>query len=521
MASATLYLGLGLSAVVLLVVTNYRVRARKRLSFPPGPKGLPFFGNAFQYPEVDPWEQFAQWEKEYGDVVGLSLFGQNVVIINKHGAASDLLEKRSSIYSNRPQNALWAKYGGWDFAVTAANPGEFFKLERRFLSQFFNTSAVKQYFNLLTKNTRRYVTLISTDPTKFRDWNRMTTAANILSAAYGHEVTDENDEWVQRTDQAMRSIGLLGTIGTHPIDIIPSREFWNPECGQLFYAEQWTVQKCAREMSVLPFQLVKEQVLTGTAIPSITSTLIESHLLPDGSVKHEREIYGSAAVVYMAGADTTVSSIDSFILAMMLFPEVQKRAQKYIDELLQGERLPDLEDRDSLPYLSAIVKEALRWQPIVPLGLAHCLAQDDTYRNYHLPADTMIIPNLWKMLRDPDEFPEPEKFKPERFIDTQSVPPSLRTDVRDPEEMAWGFGKRICPGRHFAYATLWITFATLLTVFDISLPKDEAGNDILPDLKYVNGIVIHPKPFECIFKPRSDHALSLLQTTNDLQEGAE
>ncbi|KZT36773.1 cytochrome P450 [Sistotremastrum suecicum HHB10207 ss-3] len=509
-------------AVAVYLFVDQRSRARKARRFPPGPKPLPFLGNALQFPASDPGEKFAEWEKEFGDVVGLTLYGQKVIVVNTYTAAAELLEKRSSIYSNRPQRALFAKYGGWDFAISATNPGELFNLERRFLNQFFNTSAVKRYFNLITKNARRYISLTANDPTRFRDWNRITTAANILSVAYGHEVADENDEWVERTEQAMKSFGVLGPPGTHPIDIFPSLGYlpfriW----GHKFSEGMKIVQKCAHEMSIVPYQLVKDQVLAGTAVPSLSSTLIENNLLPDKSVKNEKAIYGSAAVVYMAGADTTVSSIDSFLLAMLLYPDIQKKAQGYVDGLLQGERLPTLEDRDSLPYIQAIVKETLRWQPIVPLGLPHSLSQDDTYRDYFLPADTMVIYNLRRLLRDPTEYPEPDQFKPERFIDSDAGQLKLRTDVRDPEDMAFGFGKRICPGRHFANATLWITFATLLTVFDISLAKNEAGEPILPDLQYVNGTVSHPKHFQCVFRARSEHALSLLQSTSDLFDAVE
>ena len=70
----------------------------------------------------------------------------------------------------------------------------------------------------------------------------------------------------------------------------------------------------------------------------------------------------------LGGADTTVSAIYSFFLAMTLFPHVLKRAQEEIDSVIGSDRLPAFEDRPNLPYVEALVKEVFRWNPVAPLG---------------------------------------------------------------------------------------------------------------------------------------------------------
>ena len=86
------------------------------------------------------------------------------------------------------------------------------------------------------------------------------------------------------------------------------------------------------------------------------------------------------------------------------------------------------------------------------------------------------------MLLDPDNYPDPEDFKPTRFL-KKSTPTSameLDTSVTDPSTMVFGFGRRTCPGRWLAYDSLWISIASLLAAFDINPIKDENGRPILP-----------------------------------------
>ena len=155
---------------------------------------------------------------------------------------------------------------------------------------------------------------------------------------------------------------------------------------------------------------------------------------------------------------------------MVLFPDVQRKAQAELDSILGGERLPTYRDRDSLPYVNALCTELVRWMPVTPLGLCifaawrtrilswftgipHSLAQDDVYDGYFLMKGTQILVNQWQvydivdyakhslcsrgMLHDPELYPEPDAFKPERYIPTNG-----RAIESDPRDIAFGFGRR-------------------------------------------------------------------------------
>jgi cytochrome P450 len=80
---------------------------------------------------------------------------------------------------------------------------------------------------------------------------------------------------------------------------------------------------------------------------------------------------------------------------MVLYPEAQRKAQKELDEVVGSTRLPEFEDRENLPYINALCKEIIRWHPIIPLGVAHCVTQDDVYGDYFIPAGSIVLGNAW------------------------------------------------------------------------------------------------------------------------------
>ncbi|KAG8695456.1 hypothetical protein FRC11_001475 [Ceratobasidium sp. 423] len=190
---------------------------------------------------------------------------------------------------------------------------------------------------------------------------------------------------------------------------------------------------------------------------------------------------------------------------MLHYPEYQKLAQKEIDEVLGKDRLPTFADRSSLPYVEAIYKEVMRWQPLAPIGIPHRLGSetDDEYKGMRIPADAMIIANIWNMLRDPTVYQSPETFDPSRFFGSNMEP--------NPEEVAFGFGRHRCPGVAVARSSVWLSIALTLASYHVTPLTGEGGKQILPSLEYSNATVRHPKPFQCKITPRSDKLRKLIE----------
>jgi hypothetical protein len=111
------------------------------------------------------------------------------------------------------------------------------------------------------------------------------------------------------------------------------------------------------------------------------------------------------------------------------------------------------------------------------------------------------------ILHNSDDYPEPDRFYPERYLDAEG---KLDKSVRDPRTACYGFGRRICPGRFLADASLFMTVVTLLATVDIVRAKDDLGTEIIPKVEVSSGIISHPKPFPWAVRPRSGNVDAVL-----------
>jgi len=259
---------------------------------------------------------------------------------------------------------------------------------------------------------------------------------------------------------------------------------------------------------------VRERVTAGDATPSVSSELIHD---PKQNLT-DQEAAWVAGSLYVGGSETTSSQLSWFMLAMVLHPEAQRRAQEEIDRVVGRDRVPTFKDQDDLPYITALVKETSRWRTVGPIGVPHRLAQDDFYNGYFLPKDTLCIVNVWHLNHDPDVYgPDAADFKPERHLNSAgTLKPSI-ADTKDENHVSFGFGRRICVGRYVANNSMFIQIAMLLWGFRITPAKDANGKDILPDsMKSVDaGLVVRPEPFRCSITPRSDDVRSIISQAKE------
>ncbi|KAK1231634.1 hypothetical protein PQX77_005231 [Marasmius sp. AFHP31] len=309
----------------------------------------------------------------------------------------------------------------------------------------------------------------------------------ILQISYGYTLKQTDDPYMALVENLGKSIEDAGNHGSFWVDYLPFLRHvpaWLPGAEFKRKAETWAGY--SRDFVESPWEWLTASIDNATAQPSLSTRGLARWSLSagDGSFM-ESVVKNTVATSYIAAAETTPCAILTFILAMILNPDVQAHAQAEINDVIGSERLPDVDDRDSLPFVKAVIAETLRWSPVLPLVISHRAVNDDTYDGWFIPAGTTIVPNVWAVVQDETVYgPNVEKFDPERFLkqDGKELPPN-------PELFIFGFGRRICPGRYFAMNTLFLVVTHLLATFTMKKPLDDEGKEVTPKAEWHYGLI--------------------------------
>ncbi|KAI0819310.1 cytochrome P450 [Trametes gibbosa] len=505
-----LLLCLGASLLLYMIESKCLRHRTRQQRTPPGPRPLPFIGNALDVSTENMPSVIRDLNSRYGDVVYVKVFGQPMVFLGSHEAAVELLEKRSSIYSDR-KTSIMARLSGWDWLFTVQPYGPEWKRNRQAFHQHFNPSIIPSYRDLQKREAHLFALRLIEDPENVQRYIRLVLASTIMRISYGIVLDGLHDRYVDIVEAALAVFSAAFIPGKYLVETFPSLSrlpTWFPGSGFKREGSAWS--PIVHRLRDIPYEHTLAKIEDGTAPPSMMRSLFEDVSIHGNNeeVIEARQICRDAtATAYAAGAGTPVSAAQTFFLAMASYPEVQQQAQDELDAVIGRQRLPDFSDRGALPYLCALVKECLRWRVVAPLGLAHRSTKADIFRGYCIPEGTMVVPNAWAFLNDPKDYPSPEIFMPERFLKDGQLNP----DVLDPANIAFGYGRRICPGRHFADATLFALTATVLHTLTISAPVDASGTPVKLEGRMTAGVISYPEPFEAVLTSRGPWAEALLR----------
>jgi len=399
---------------------------------------------------------------------------------------------------------------GWSFHFAFMAYGDLWRQHRRLMHQMFYPAAALQFHPYEVKATHGLLRRLLDKPDDLIGNLRRMAGETIMMIAYGLQVLPENDPYIATAELGAGTLLEAAVPGAFLVNMIPALKYvpdWMPFAGFKRKAKEW--KQHALSMLNSPFEAAKRDIIKGNFASSFTSECLEK-MDEAGDLEHQEYVIKSTAgTMYTAGSDTTVSAIASCVLGLLNNPEALKKAQREIDYVLQPGQLPSFDDEASLPYVTAVVKETLRWRTVTPIAVPHYLHVEDEYRGYRFPADSIIIPNAWAMLNNEDIYPDPFSFNPDRFMKDGKLNPA----IKDPAHAAFGFGRRICPGRYMAFSAVWIAVASIIATFDIVKAVDENGQIIEPRDEYSSSIVSIPSPFKCSIKPRSQEAEASIRAT--------
>ncbi|KAF7341315.1 O-methylsterigmatocystin oxidoreductase [Mycena venus] len=406
-----------LGAATAFLSFFHRLRRSNSISLPPGPPRDPLIGHLRYIPSTNRAAVFHEWAKIYGDIIYLDVLGNPMIVLNTEKVAVDLLNKRSSIYSDRPRFILYEMIG-WSTTLSLMPYGKRFATHRQLHRSYLNRTKCREFRPMQTLEARTLVkNLLDAAPAAYSDLiNRQEATFStgvVAQIVAGHKISSDDDPYMRTTQALRESLGRSGVPGCTALDLLPFLKYlpaWFP--GLPFGTIAKECRPPLQRLYDFPLQTVQGQMENGVAKPSFLLTQLE-RMKENPEPRSYDDIKSAAAAMF---GSTIWSSVTVFILAMLLHPECQVKAQKEIDSVVGQSRLPDFEDRQHLPLVECIVQETLRWHPPTELGVPHRLMEDDFYQGMFIPKGSTVFANIRAMSLDESIYSSPKHFFPERFL---------------------------------------------------------------------------------------------------------
>ncbi|KAF9442694.1 cytochrome P450 [Macrolepiota fuliginosa MF-IS2] len=489
------------TGLTFIFLFHYVLRTRQRRSLlraamPPGPRlgWLGFGDNRHDVPSSQPWKEYARWHQEFGPIISAVLGNTNIVVLGTLKAATDLLEKRGSIYSSRARNIIGGEILSRHMRGVGMPYGPKWRNWRSLVHSGLSVEASRSYKPLQSLEARIFLRGVMDEhnPDLYPLHVRRFALSVVTSVGYGKRVNTLQDDIVLENIEIdhyfLRAMSGYSIVEYWPILL------HLPEYLQWF---RWIPEKMRlRDTRIYTHFLaeVRKRVENGTAMPCIAVCGLEKQKEWGLS---DTELAYACSAPWQAGGSSTTALIEVFIMAMLLFPGVMYKAQEEIDSVIGRLRQPEFQDLDDLPYTHALVKEIQRWRPILPLAVAHSNVYADEYEGCFIPSGSTVYANVYMMARDPEMFPDPDAFKPERFLGPHAIPTFTA---------GFGFGRRQCAGMHIAVNSVFILVSKLLWAFNIDPNIDPlTGHPVFPNPDDMEGeLVVRPKKLNYILTPRGD-----------------
>ncbi|KAL4985308.1 cytochrome P450 [Aspergillus falconensis] len=409
---------------------------------------------------------------EYGPIYSLMLGTQCLVVLSSDEAVKELLDRRGGIYSHRQEmyTGQLLCSGGLRMLIMGYGP------------------TCRNYLLYQMLENKQMLHQFLAEPHDFLKHIRRYSNALTTTTVFGWRTPTYEDPKMKQLFDGFSQFAELNQAGAAAfLDFFPC-------------CKSCPISWCRRSAS--------QRSCISTRRPSTRGTGWRGRKDSD-----DQAAYISGTLLE-AGSDTTSSTLYAFVQAMLLYPDVQRKAQAGIDRVIGPDRLPVMHDLPDLQYIRACM-ETLRWMPTTILrAVPHAVTQDDSYMGYFIPRGTGVMNNVWAIHHDEKRHPKPRQFNPDWYKDdTQSLSDAATNpDASKRDASTFGAARRICLGIHVAERSLFLGMSRILWAFDISPKKDANGKEIVPyQERLTQGFVCMPEEFPANITPRDEKRAEMVR----------
>nr|XP_033183429.1 probable cytochrome P450 305a1 [Bombus vancouverensis nearcticus] len=484
-----------LAIVTLILLIIYLVVGQHTRKTPPGPFSWPIFGNQFLMKRLirefgGQHEAFLELSKRYAsDVISVTMGNEKVLVISGSKLCETVLKNEE--FDGRPWNEfIKLRNMGKKQGITMNDGGEWKELR----SWMLRTMRVfgfgkREMAQMIRKELTLLLNEMNTEgPHKLRPLITPTVINVLWFLTTGESFSrgERIESFIKLMETRAQVFDMMGGL----ISAFPWIRYIAPEFSG--YNLLCTLNKELKDFLMGTIIEHKKKYKPGTEADVIDMFLHEMKNHGESSpIFTDDQLVVLLIDLFLAGFTTTSLTLDFLLLTMTVYQDVQHKVQKEIDSVIPRDRLPEVEDKAKLPYVEAVISEVQRMWPVFPIIGPRRVLHDTILDKYTVPRDTTILVNMYSINKDPNIYPEPHKFMPERFI---------RNDVFEPDtySLQFGKGRRRCPGEVLAKSALFILFTGIMQKYNLRPVPGKGPNSV----EIIYGLTSSPKPYEVLVTPR-------------------
>nr|XP_011469756.1 PREDICTED: cytochrome P450 71A4-like [Fragaria vesca subsp. vesca] len=455
---------------------------------PPSPPKLPIIGNLHQLGSY-PYRSLEALAKRFGPDLMLLHFGSvPVLVVSSPETAGEVLHTNGLVFSSRPKLIVFKKLLYDHRDVSSAPYGDYWRqMKSIFVLHLLSNKRVQSYRGVREEETKLMLRKIEQSISSSPDHSAAINLTEMFSSltndvscrvAFGRKYcVGEDGEMFQ--ELLKEFLELLGRVNI--ADYIPWLAWWSN-----FNGLNAKLDKVAKRFDDFLEGVVQEHIdidASDSKKNNSTKGNEDKKDFVDVLLGLQKEKGADFALdrlsikalildVFTAGNDTH-TIIDWAMSELLRHPRVMNKLQNEVRGIAGSKTMVTEDDLVGMNYLRAVIKETFRLYPTIPVLPPKVLTQHVKINGYDIKVDTQAVVNIWKINRDSKSFDNPEKFEPERFLNS-----SIDFKGNDFQLIPFGSGRRMCPAIQYASAIIEIALANIVHKFNWALPEGARGEHL-------------------------------------------